>query len=64
MQVRSLGREDPLEWGMATHSSVLSFLAAACRMLTPRPGIEPTPPALEARVLTTGPPGKSQGLAL
>ena len=23
------------------------------------PGIEPTPPALEGKVLTTGPPGKS-----
>ena len=26
------------------------------------PGIEPTPPALEGKVLTTGPPGKSQTL--
>ena len=25
----------------------------------PGPGIEPTPPALEGEVLTTGPPGKS-----
>ena len=25
MQVRSLGQEDPLEEGMATHSSVLSW---------------------------------------
>ena len=25
MQVRSLGREDPLEEGMATHSSVLAW---------------------------------------
>ena len=25
----------------------------------PGPGIEPEPPAVEARVLTTGPPGKS-----
>ena len=31
----------------------------ACGILAPRPGIEPTPPALEARVLTTGTPGKS-----
>ena len=31
----------------------------ACRILAPRPGIEPTPPALEGEVLTTGPPGKS-----
>ena len=27
-------------------------------MLAPRPGIEPTPPALEGEVLTTGPPWK------
>ena len=26
----------------------------------PRPGIEPTPPALEGKVSTTGPPGKSR----
>ena len=25
----------------------------------PQPGIEPAPPALEGKVLTTGPPGKS-----
>ena len=31
----------------------------ACGTLIPRPGIEPAPPALEAQVLTTGPPGKS-----
>ena len=30
-----------------------------CRILTPQPGMEPTPPALYERVLTTGPPGKS-----
>ena len=28
-------------------------------MWDPQPGIEPTPPALEGKVLTTGPPGKS-----
>ena len=28
-------------------------------ILAPQPGIEPTPPALEGKVLTTGPPGKS-----
>ena len=31
----------------------------ACGILAPRPGIEPSPPALEGEVLTTGPPGKS-----
>ena len=29
----------------------------ACGILTPWPGIEPAPPALEGKVLTTGPPG-------
>ena len=29
-------------------------------ILTPRPGIEPTLPALEDKALTAGPPGKSQ----
>ena len=31
----------------------------ACGILVPQPGIEPTPSALEAEVLTPGPPGKS-----
>ena len=35
------------------------FGPEACGILAPRPGIEPAPPALEGRVLTTGPPGKS-----
>ena len=29
-------------------------------ILAPQPGIEPIPPALEGKVPTTGPPGKSQ----
>ena len=36
------------------------FGQEACGILAPRPRIEPTPPALEGEVLTTGPPGKSQ----
>ena len=31
----------------------------ACRILVPRPGIEPGPRQLKHRVLSTGPPGKS-----
>ena len=31
----------------------------ACEFLAPQPGTEPTPPVLEIKVLTTGPPGKS-----
>ena len=33
---------------------------AACGILVTQSGIEPTPPALEGRFLTTGPPGKPQ----
>ena len=31
----------------------------ACGILDPWPGIEPMPPALEGKVSTTEPPGKS-----
>ena len=31
----------------------------ACGILAPQPGTEPTIPALEGKVLTTGPPGKT-----
>ena len=31
----------------------------ACGILAPQPGTKPTTPALEGKVLTTGPPGKS-----
>ena len=34
----------------------------ACGILALQPGIKPTPPALEGKVLTTGPPGKSLGI--
>ena len=33
---------------------------AACGISVPQPGIEPIPPALEGKILTSGPPGKSQ----
>ena len=35
------------------------FDPEACGSLAPQPGIEPASPALEGKVLTTGPPGKS-----
>ena len=35
------------------------FGPVACGILVPWPGIEPAPPALEGKVLNTGPPGKS-----
>ena len=36
------------------------FGCEACGILAPQPGIEPAPPALESKVLTTGRPGKSR----
>ena len=33
-------------------------------ILVPRQGIKPTSPALQGRLLTTGPPGKSQNVTL
>ena len=30
----------------------------ACGILTPQPGIEPTPPELEGEILITRPPGE------
>ena len=35
------------------------FGQEACRILVPQPGLEPTAPALEGKVLTTRPPGRS-----
>lgn len=35
-----------------------------CRILVPRPGVEPMRPAVEGRVFTTGLPGKSPGSCL
>ena len=38
----------------------LFFGHDACGILAPWPGLKPAPPTLEGKVLTTGPPGKSQ----
>ena len=38
---------------------VLFFWPEAHRTLAPQPGMEPRPSAVEAEVLTAGPPGKS-----
>ena len=35
------------------------FGCTVCGILVPQPGVEPTPPAVEARSLNIGPPGKS-----
>ena len=40
------------------------FGQEACGILAPRPGINPTPPALGSKVLTTGPWGSPCDLAL
>ena len=39
---------------------VCLFSREACGILPPQPGIEPEPPALEGKVLTTGLSGNSQ----
>ena len=61
--VRSLGREDPLEKGMATHSSVLAWISAAaaarslqscptlCDPIDGSPPGSPIPGILQARTL-------------
>ena len=52
-----------LYWTCNNIAPVLSFGffgQEACGILVPWPGIEPTPPAEEGKVLTTGPPEKSQ----
>ena len=36
------------------------FGCEACEILAPPPGMKPAPPALEDRLLTTGPPERSQ----
>ena len=43
---------------------VLFFSLVTSRILAPQQRIEPVPPALEGKVLTIGPPGKSECLVL
>ena len=43
---------------------VFCVLGKACGILTPQPGIEPTLPTLEGKVLTTGPSGKYLSMTL
>ena len=40
------------------------FDHVACGIMVPQPGIEPIPPALEGKVLTTESPGKSHLVGL
>ena len=71
MQVQSLGREDSLEEGVVTHSSILAPLSMGFPRQEywsglpfpspgnfPNPGIEPRSPALQADSLPFEPPGK------
>ena len=44
---------------MLWKDGLLLTLSMACGLLIPRPDIEPLPPALEGRLFTTRPPGKS-----
>ena len=48
--------QDLLLWHTRAHRLSCS---AACGILVPQPGIEPTSSALQGRFLTIGPPGKS-----
>ena len=59
-QVQSLGREDPMEKEMATHSSTLAWsgLPFPSPWDLPDPGIEPWSPALQAYALLSEPLGK------
>ena len=40
------------------------FVWESCGILAPLPGVKPTPHALESKVLTTGPLGKSLSQSL
>ena len=53
-----------IHWGKQASLAVVRGLSCplACGILVPWPGMEPTPPALEGGLLTTGPPGQSQQL--
>ena len=46
-------------YNIASVSCFWFFVLKVCGILAPPPGIKPTPPALEGKVLTTGLPGKS-----
>ena len=67
-QVSSLGQEDPLEWGMATHSSIHAWRIPVDRGAwqaivhrVPKSDQESNPRSLQWKrgVLTLGPPEKS-----
>ena len=53
-----MGRKAPLI-SLPTHWLLILFLARACGILVPQPGIKPVTPAWEHEVQTPGLPGKS-----
>ena len=60
-RVQSLGQEDPLEKGIATHSAILAWsglLFPPPPGDLPDPGIEPASPTLAGGLFTVGTPGK------
>ena len=61
--VQSHKKSDATEVTKHTHMCIYVHLyrlcCTACRVLVPQPQIERVPPAVEAQVLTSGPPGKS-----
>ena len=51
-----------VHWLFVVACELLSSCSTvACEISVPRPGVEPTSPALESGFLTTGSPGKSLG---
>ena len=46
-------------YNIASVLYIYIFDQEACGILASQPGMEPTPPALEGKLLTTGLPGKS-----
>ena len=61
--VQSHKKSDATEVTKHTHMCIYVHIyrlcCTACRILVPQPQIERVPPAVEAQVLTSGPPGKS-----
>ena len=53
------GTMQSLPWGAGAVTEHRLSHPGACGILVPRPGIEPTSPTLEGRLLTTQPPRKS-----
>ena len=55
----NLKRFSAVDWDFKKKKKNFGPHLTACGILAPQPGIEPTLPELEGRVLATGPLGKS-----